>query len=543
MSPRSYTPLAALLDTLDPQARTAAHLALVSMGSDEHVFPDDALVARWLQTLAGQPDSAAPHAMDALIEALVHLPDFDMAQVWSEVSEIDPYAPNDPAGLVLVGMPDRRFGLGWGERCGFLRRIGREAAPALMRALARDPSEQAVWLVYSLIREQGNQWPFAELARAVRYDKIANKALEQLLALAPWQAPAVVSALTDPQLVGDLGSAPVTWYGRDKQLAPLLDPLLERTSHRDVAIRRNTFVLLCLLSDKPIIPPLLHALADPDEAVRTRAARALTDTSLARHLQAEDAVPPLLHALADPEDAVRSNAAAALGAFGDDRGVTALVAALADPAVVVARQAVRSLGRIKAVEPLIAAISHPVPEVRANAIAGINDDRALEPIIAALRDPVDEVRSAAAWWLVGRCQDARVLEPLLTLLCDPTASSHTRQGAIQALIRLRDRRAIAPLTAALDSPVVAVRVAAVDALSELGAREVVVRLVAALADPNEEMRHRIVDVLKAVGNRPAIAGGYTISQAGLLRGGPRCPPTCRSPSMWFYRRRWLSVLL
>ncbi len=37
MSPRSYTPLAALLGTLDPQARIAAHLALVSMGNDEHV--------------------------------------------------------------------------------------------------------------------------------------------------------------------------------------------------------------------------------------------------------------------------------------------------------------------------------------------------------------------------------------------------------------------------------------------------------------------------------------------------------------------------
>jgi HEAT repeat protein len=506
MSPRSYMPLAALLGTLDLQARTAAHLALVSMGNDEHVFPDDALVARWLQDLASQPASAAPRAMNALIEPLVHLPDFDMAQVWDEVSQIDPFSPNDPNALVLVGVPDRRFGLAWDEWWGILRRIGREAVPALMRALAHDPSEQAAWLVYTLIREQGNQWPITELARAVRYDQTANIAIEKLLALAPWHAPAIVSSLTDPRLVGDLGGAPVTWYSWGKQLALLLDALIDRLSHSDAAVRRNTLVLLCLLSDKRMIPSLLSTLADLDEAVRTRAAHKLADTILAKHLQVEDALPTLIRALADPVDEVRSKAAAALGAFGDDRSVTALVAALADPAVVVARRAAWSLGRIKAVESLIVAIGHPVAEVRAAAIECINDDRALEPIIAALRDPVDDVRGKAAWRLAEKYHDARALEPLLTLLCDPTASFGTRLGARQALIRLHDRRAIAPLAAALDSPVADVRVAAVEALGELGAREVIPQLVAALADPNAGVRHRIIDVLKAVGNRRAIAG-------------------------------------
>ncbi len=79
------------------------------------MFPDDAHVTRWLQDLASQPASAAPHAMNALIEPLVHLPNFDMAQVWDEVSQIDPFSPNDPNALALVRVPDRRFGLGWDE--------------------------------------------------------------------------------------------------------------------------------------------------------------------------------------------------------------------------------------------------------------------------------------------------------------------------------------------------------------------------------------------------------------------------------------------
>ncbi len=96
-----------------------------------------------------------------------------------------------------------------------------------------------------------------------------------------------------------------------------------------------------------MIPSLLSTLADPDEAMRTRAAHKLADDILAKHLQVEDALPPLIRALADPVEEVRSKAAAALGASGDDRNATALVPALADPAVVVARQAAWSLGRIK----------------------------------------------------------------------------------------------------------------------------------------------------------------------------------------------------
>jgi hypothetical protein len=301
MSPRSYMPLATLFSTLDPKTCATARLALVSMGNDEHLFPDDAIVARWLQALASQPDSVVPHAMDTLIESLVHLPKFDMDQVWHEVSEIDPFSPNDPSALRLVNVPDRRFRLGWQEWWGFLRRIGREAVPALMRALEHNPSEQAAWLVHTLIREQGNQWPFAELARAVRYRQTANKAIEQLLARSTFYAPAIVSALTDPQLVGDLGSAPITGYSWNEQRAPLLVALTDRLSNSDATIHRNTLALLCLLLDKQIIPSWLNALADPDTAVRTRAAHQRASSIQIRYPQARDALPALLRALTDPD--------------------------------------------------------------------------------------------------------------------------------------------------------------------------------------------------------------------------------------------------
>src|SRR5262249_48658011 len=161
-------------------------------------------------------------------------------------------------------------------------------------------------------------------------------------------------------------------------------------------------------------------------------------------------------ALSDPVDEVRANAAAALRASPGDRTVAALVAALADPAAAVARQAVGSLGRINAVEPLIGAMGHPVAEVRSAAIRLLGsldrDERALEPIITALRDPAAEVRSQAAWALAGKYGDARALEPLLAALSNATESHFERVALTTALTRLQDRRAVAPLTAALESP-------------------------------------------------------------------------------------------
>jgi hypothetical protein len=106
MNPRSYAHLVALLDTFDPQARGVTHLVLALIGDGEQDSGQD-LVVRWLNAFASQPDPAVLHVLETFVEALVQQPDFDMKLVWGEVSQFDPYAPNDPSVLPWVSVADR----------------------------------------------------------------------------------------------------------------------------------------------------------------------------------------------------------------------------------------------------------------------------------------------------------------------------------------------------------------------------------------------------------------------------------------------------
>ncbi len=552
LAPRSSARLVEHLDTSDPQERAAAHLALALLvGSASFGAERQALVMRWFYpTGTGQPDPAALHALETFIEALVRLPDF--AKLRDQRNQ-NPFARYDDDEMVVVGMPDGRFGLHWDERLCIVLGIGRVVAiaPSLMRAVARDPSEQARWLVYSVIKEKGAYWPIAELAQAVRYDIMGNAALKYLLAAGATRAPAIACALSDPSLVGDLASAPVEWAGWSREMAPLFDALVERLRQDEAAIRRNALVLLCALEDGRIIPLLLSALTDPDATVREQAAIGIG--RYARHLPASphvaDAVPlllvtladpqpsvraqaaralglvrdaravdPLIAALTDPVEAVRTAAVAALGAFPDDRVAEALARALVDPAVGVGRQAVTSLGRIKASVPLIAAIGHPAAEVRAAAIKQLlyvdRNDRALEPLIAALRDPVEEVRAAATDALGWeRYRDERALEPLLVALRDPAQAVRYAAAGALGWERYWDARALEPLLATLCDPVESnltrwratqALIGAIRVLGELGATEVVLVLVEALADPVAEVRSAAADALRELGDRRVV---------------------------------------
>ena len=188
----------------------------------------------------------------------------------------------------------------------------------------------------------------------------------------------------------------------------------------------------CLEMGPVATPSLIAALRDRHQAARDAAAQALVQAGA----QAVDA---LIGALSDGARTVRSAAAWVLGEIGDVRAVEPLIASLADGVEDVRVAARRALVRIGA--------------------------PAVEPLIAALRGSRD--------WEVYMCDmsaqtlvdmGATAVEPLIAALGDEDML--VRWTAAEALGKIGDRRAVAPLVSALDDR--GVRQAASEALGLLG---------------------------------------------------------------------------
>lgn len=223
-------------------------------------------------------------------------------------------------------------------------------------------------------------------------------------------------------------------------------------------------------------------------------------------LEAEQDVAGLIKALAYPKDArVRLSAAEALGRTGDERAVEPLIAALKDDDHVVCTAAVQALARLHidwssspaaraAVPTLIDALedSYSLASRRHD---GYDDERK-----ASARD----VRRAAAEAL-GRIGDARAVAPLITAL--KARDSTIRYFAAEALGKVKDARAVAPLIVALIDPDYVVGKAAATALANIdaswtrseAARAAVPDLIAALQDDDRVISWAAGEALDKIG--------------------------------------------
>src|SRR5690242_13487375 len=131
-------------------------------------------------------------------------------------------------------------------------------------------------------------------------------------------------------------------------------------------------------------------LASRDPAIRRQAAEALSKFGR----DAEAAVGPLVHALGDPDAAVRDHAAAALHRIGP-AAVRPLTLALADSEPRVRRVAAAALARLEPVPPaavgaLAARLHDADAQVRRNAVEALA--RAGAPAVPALRDALRDAR-------------------------------------------------------------------------------------------------------------------------------------------------------
>jgi HEAT repeat protein len=239
---------------------------------------------------------------------------------------------------------------------------------------------------------------------------------------------------------------------------------------------------------------VLRSLKPPEAAaVRVAAARSLGLVGAEAH----DAVPLLARCLRDQQGSVRWDAANALSRIGPE-AVPLLGEALQDPNAQVRRAAATALSQMHGqAESTIPALvrclgdeSEQVQIVAVDALSAIGKP-AVPALVEAIEHGQGPARQGAAAALMKVYPSPRVAEgPLLKLLLDESPSA--RQQAINFLTSMRDTQpaVVAAFTAALNDPVLEVRLAAAQALASAGSRaESAVReLTELLKDPSPLLR-------------------------------------------------------
>ena len=197
-----------------------------------------------------------------------------------------------------------------------------------------------------------------------------------------------------------------------------------------------------------------------------------------------------------PDPDLRRWATFALGVMGDSRPVPALALALNDADKAVRRQAAIALGRIgtaHAVTPLAVALKDGDREVREKAIEALGKvgEPAIRLMITGLRAADVLVRrgSSDALARIGR----PAVSPLTRSLLEED-DRLARIGAVEALGKMRDERAVASLVVALMDPDSDIQDMAAQALVRTG-KPAVASLVRVLRVAGNPFRRRVVEVL------------------------------------------------
>ena len=237
----------------------------------------------------------------------------------------------------------------------------------------------------------------------------------------------------------------------------------------------------------------------------------------------------IAEALADPVDAVRVAAVEALRRRGDFEVLCAAVVAWPS----------RGEGRARgaAIEALLELRAKGSSLALCDAfLAGVRDDRMAPGDAALVRALLETEAREAAWQevlarLVGtlsgrssvardRAQDLLVtlapasVEPLVQELTVGSA----RARAASTLGQTKDRRAIKPLVASLESPEAAVRAAACEALGELRDSVAVVPLMRLTRDPEHAVRAAAGDAIDDFGSVAVFVGLAALLGSTLDKG-------------------------
>jgi ATP:ADP antiporter, AAA family len=239
------------------------------------------------------------------------------------------------------------------------------------------------------------------------------------------RARALVSAASAPE-------KHVEHWARGAQRA-LSDP--------DVTVRLAAVRALAALRSEELTAMMRPLLSDPETRLATTAAAALARSSAADdRVAAEDTLKRLASDTRQQATPIRVEVARALGELGDAPFRTLLVPLMFDPSIDVAREAIRSAGRVPAGDFLF------VP-----------------PLISLMRHRL--LKSAARQVLVGYGED--VVEALAFFLHDPDEDIWIRRHVPSTLALIGSQRSLDVLVDELDNPDGFIRFKATAAIDRL----------------------------------------------------------------------------
>jgi HEAT repeat protein len=327
----------------------------------------------------------------------------------------------------------------------------------------------------------------------------------------------------------------------------------------DTGVRYNAINTLARINDPAAIPPLIEAFHDANPNNRFFALQAVQQkrdprligpllavmedpngghdkvhaAQILRNFPASGIVTPMIAALRDPNEYIRSAAAQTLALVKDPRAIEPLIAAIPtlkserwlNDDMNSAQLALVAIGA-PSVQPLLAVLQAPDANLRrraAKTLAVLKDRRAVEPIASLLSAPDQTVRREAAFDLAD-FHDPRAIDPLLALaqpgahetreVCLTNNCSATKTvpdtdrkidyDAFYALARSNDPRAIDFLLEQLTSNAPNVRTTAVRALGESNSSQAVDPLITLLNDGNKDVRRDAVTSLGKIHDPRAV---------------------------------------
>ena len=256
---------------------------------------------------------------------------------------------------------------------------------------------------------------------------------------------------------------------------------------------------------------LVLDLASDDILVQKAAAEALGRLADSR------ALTPLIATLHNQNQWVREASARALGKLGNPDAVEALLMAVKDTNLWVCKAAITSLGQLnnpQAIMPLVLLLGHKDASVQRAAIHALVNlsPSSFEALLAALDNPERLIRKGAVTAL-GKLGDERAVMPLIQVLHHNDMT--VRQKAILALKNIGGTTALAALTEALQDSNALIRRAVLQAINELDWQEAEDGPLILVAEDESDERELFVSVLKLWGYRSieAYHGEMAIRQA------------------------------
>lgn len=281
--------------------------------------------------------------------------------------------------------------------------------------------------------------------------------------------------------------------------ANAVEPLIAALDNDSRQVRAGAVRVLGEIGDSRAIAPLIGLIERSERKEGDSYLRSAAVAALGK-IGGPGVVPALIARLKDVEPRVRETAMTELGKLDDPRVVECASESLKDDSSSVRVSAARALGRRKdasAVEALIAALDDEDASVRRDAVRAlgqIGDRRAVEPLIGCLDDVYEYVRSAAADSL-GELGDQRAAGPLAKVV-KADSSQQVRERAVDALSRLGGEKAIAAICEVFKDENTWVHHSAARALRRMKDRRAIPMLKAALTDKSTLNKDLIAEVLE-----------------------------------------------